>query len=203
MDKLFIRVYYDLNNIKESSIWKIGVTDENNHVMYMETLHEHLSPNLSEDLFNKLSSKSYFKGLTGVDEFIGSLSLMDSLKNEKTSDINIFVDSDIKFIDKFESYLKSFFKEKEILLVFKDSFEEILFLNFVGEAFNNYNIRTININSMLAQSDAINAYDALCKKTLETDLHSLENEEMIKLFCYIQIVIESLLLKDFFTYINK
>lgn len=200
---LFVRISYDMDSIKEASIWKICLTDNDNHIVYIETLHECLSANLKPERYNEMNSKSYFKGLTGVDSYIGKLQLVNDMDKSKSEPINIFVDSDIKILEKIKSYIETYLKDFDrINIVFKNSFEEVLFMDFIKDTLKDYNIITTNITNILL--DSSNNYEKICEESYSADLESLkDNKEMYTLLTYLKIVIENLILKDFFTYIIK
>lgn len=203
MKRLFIRLSYDMTNIKESSIWKISLVDENNHILYIETLHENLSDKLSEDKFLELTKESYFKGLTNIDDFIGSLNLVNSLDQTTTNKINIYVNTDKEIRNKILEYIKEFLNSEEILLVFKDSFEEILFLNFMEDSLNEVKIYgTATVENFFF--DLTKKYQELSKQSVSDSLESAkDSKESYDLLNYIKIVIETLILRDLFTYIVK
>jgi len=197
---LFVRVFYDSDNIKESSVWKIALVDEEAHMLYIETLHDKVSDSIPEEVYKELCKKSYFKGLIGVDTKLMTLKLVDSINGDGSTDINIFVDEDEKIRKKINSYIDKYYDDTEtILLVFKDAFEQILFLNFVGTL--NKKIITQHLDCVMIDPKNVQ-YNDICEKSITQSMTELkDNEEMSTLFMLLRIVIEDLILKDLFKYI--
>lgn len=206
MKNLYVRLYYDLKDIKKTSIWKMALTDSDSHILYIETLHDKVSSDLPESEYVKLTQKSYFKGLAAADANLATLELVNQIDNTGSTNINIFVNEDEEIRNKINRYLDKYFnksEDKNLNLIFKDSFEEILFLNFMGEDFfKDYTVRTANITNIFCDPDK--RYEIICDESVKKSLEDLkDNEEIKSLFSYITIVVEDLILKDLFTYINK
>lgn len=202
MSNIFVRVYYDSNNIRDASIWKLGLVTEESNMLYIETLHENVSDKLPEEKFVELAKDSYFKGLANVDTKLASIELVDKINGKGSTDINIYVNSDDNIRNKILSFIKKFNNTNEVVLVFKDSYEEVLFFDFIKDTLKDYDIKTMTIHNYIC--DPTDNYSKICEQSLNTSLEEVkDNEEMTSLLKYIKIVIECLILKDLFTYINK
>ena len=202
MNNLYIRVFYDSSNIKDASVWKIALVDDESHMLYIETLHDKVSDKIPESVYLDMTKKSYFKGLVGADATLATLKLVDKLGGEGSTDINIFVDTDEKIRKKILTYLDKFFEgETDFTLYFKDSFEEVLFFNFICEELNKFNITTMTLDNKVCDPRC-EKYNSIVEKSITQSMNELEgNDEMRSLFMYMRIIIEDLLLKDLFTYI--
>lgn len=206
MDKIFIRVFYDSDNIKDASIWKIGLADSEAHMLYIETLHENVSENISKETYYKNAMESYFKGLIGIDKKLGNLEMIDDITGLKSNDLNIFVDDDIKIKEKIISFIKEFTTSDRILLYFKDSFEQVLFFNFVKNIFkeNNINIISKNLESLNINIDTMEMYSKVCKDSITNTLKEVEgNADITNLIVYMRIILECLILKDIYSYMTS
>lgn len=202
MSNIFVRVYYDSNNIRDASIWKLGLVTEESNMLYIETLHENVSDKLPEEKFVELAKDSYFKGLANVDTKLASIELVDKINGKGSTDINIYVNSDDNIRNKILSFIKKFNSTNEIVLIFKDSYEEVLFFDFIKDTLKDYDIKTMTIHNYIC--DPTDNYSKICEQSFNTSLEEVkDNEEMTSLLKYIKIVIECLILKDLFTYINK
>jgi len=202
MNNLYIRVFYDSSNIKDASIWKIALVDDESNMLYIETLHDKVSDKIPESVYLDLTKKSYFKGLVGVDTTLATLKLVDKLGGEGSTDINIFVNSDDNIRKKIVSYLDKFFEGvTDLNIYFKDSFEEVLFFNFINSELNKFNITTMTLDNKICDPRC-EKYEEIVEKSITQSMSELEgNDEMRSLFMYMRIIIEDLLLKDLFTYI--
>lgn len=206
MRKIFIRVFYDSNDIKLASIWKIALVDENSHMLYIETLHEKVSELIPEEKYIELSKDSYFKGLTSVDSNIATLKLSDAITNKEISnDINIFVDTDDKIREKIKNYFNTYYdNESEIMFVFKDSLEELLFLSYIKDTLSSINKVIFVMGHYVLDYNNEN-YNKICEFSMNHMLEEVkEEEESVKALCvYMRIIIETLILKDFHIYIEE
>lgn len=199
MRKLFIRVFYDSNNIKNASIWKISLVSDKADMLYIETQHDNVSDSIPEGVYQQLLKDSYFKGLTGVDSNIGSLKMVDSVDGKETSDINIFINDDNKIREKINQFINTYYNSEEILYIFKDCYEYILFMNYMNISLDKVNYEVLNHYSL---DNKCERYNDIINLSIENSLKELEgNDEIKSLFMYMRIVIETLILKDFFTYI--
>lgn len=200
-DTLSVRVYYDSESIKDASIWKIALVDKDCHMLYIETLHDKVSDKLPEETYTRLCKESYFKGFTGYDTTLATLNLVNGVNGEGSTDINIFVDEDDKIRAKILDYFRKNFNSDKIIITFKDSFEQVLFMDFIKDTLKDYDLSYMYLDCYVCDPHA-EKYNEICESSIQHSLEELkENDEMKSLFVYIRIIIEDLLLKDFFMYL--
>lgn len=200
--KIFVRIGYDSDNIKDASVWKIILVNEANKILYIETLHENISDKIPEENYVKCLECSYLKGLTNVDSEIASLKFTSAIDGEECSPINIYSNED-KFIrEKIVNFLGMTTDDLSVEIYFKNAFEEVLFFNFMQNSLADYSIGTLGIENIMC--DPAKNYEKICEQSFTTSCEELaENEEMSSLLKHMKLVIETLILKDLIAYINK
>lgn len=204
--KVFVRVSSDLSikdNLKDIKVWKIVIhCSDTSNTLYIETQLSGISSNVPEDIYMNRLKKSYFRGMTNIDENIGNI-FKDEEENELKGTVNIYSNDDEHIIEKMNKFLHdNISKDTDLIeFVFKNSFEEVLFYNFFHDKFSRFDkeIMSVNIGSSMIMSEQ--DYDKLLSGFMEETIKEAKTEEEKFIVDKLSIVFETLVLRDFFNYI--
>ena len=186
---IYIRTKYDGTNIKYAEILEIALASSyTGKTIYIER-------QIDRD-------KSYFKDVKESDTEIGCLYVNQDEKDSTL--VRAYKNTDENIVKVIREFIKDNLAEEYLkFLVFKDSFEEMLFLEYINESMNSP-YRFLNINSMLFTT--AEHYEKALEGFVEESLKQMDDdpdvgEEEYALFDTLKIVIDTLFFEEFFKYI--
>lgn len=206
INNVFISVKFDSMNIKDASVWGIGISwDKGNEKLYIEPQQKR-SDKLPKEVFMRMFSESYFMGLSEADAIISGV-----LDSGERYPINIFTTNDNKkLIEKVRQYFQKIYEtnQKPIRFVFENSYDYILFLNSCFDFDENGFIKLYeNIIQapfiMETVCSTLNVWDEYLKakdnflKASEEGLN-VENEQAKQLFVKLLPITEAMFIGDFY-----
>ena len=206
--KVFVRISSDLSikdNLKDIKVWKIVIyCSDTSNTLYIETQLTGISDKVPEEIYMNRLNKSYFRGITNVDTNIGKI-FKDDNDKELDGFVNIYSNDDEHIVEKMNKFLHdNISKDTDLIeIIFKNSFEEVLFYNFFHDKFEKFDkeILSLNIGSSMIMSEK--DYDIILTNYMKESFKDVKTEEEKFIFDKLSLIIETLVLKDYFDYSYK
>lgn len=206
--KVFVRISSDLSiqdNLKDIKVWKIVIhCSDTSNTLYIETQLTGISDKVPEEIYMNRLNKSYFRGITNVDTNIGKI-FKDDNDKELDGSVNIYSNDDEHIVEKMNKFLHdNISKDTDLIeIIFKNSFEEVLFYNFFHDKFEKFDkeVLSLNIGSSMIMSEK--DYDVILTNYMKESFKDAKTDEEKFIFDKLSLIIETLVLRDYFDYSYK